>query len=89
MASRQLEENIDSKYNRILANHLGITYSEIGEMEWSLDTNESKDGHIYSYLFKFSDSCPNRIIKKVKDIDDNNVVDIEIGEYETKFVDVL
>ncbi|MCF6172083.1 MAG: hypothetical protein L3J66_14020 [Bacteroidales bacterium] len=64
MSNRQLEENREAKYDRILANHLGITYSEIGELEWAIDANKSRDEHIYSYLLKFSDGSPINITKK-------------------------
>jgi len=85
MGNRILEENREERYDRILSNHLGLTYNEIGALEWTLDTNESKDGHIYSYLLKFSDDCPNNAIKKVNGIDDNNVVELGVGEYDTLF----
>lgn len=69
MSSRQLDEMMEEKADRNLASHLGISYEELGELSWTIDTNESKDGLIYEYIVTFDESSPAEILEKISGID--------------------
>lgn len=55
MSNRQLEEMQEKLANQKLASVLGISYDELRELEWDIDTNESDDGLIYKYIVTFSE----------------------------------
>ena len=50
MSNRQLEEMQEELVNQKLASELGISYDELLELEWDIDTDESNDGLIYGYM---------------------------------------
>ena len=70
MMIERMQEQDDEK----LALLLGITYDELSETEWHIETNESKDGMIYNYVVYFEESSPKEILDKIKDLDENNQV---------------
>ncbi|MCI5208484.1 MAG: hypothetical protein D3910_06755 [Candidatus Electrothrix sp. ATG2] len=74
MSNRQLEEMQEEASDRKLAAELGISYEELCELEWDIDTNESDDGLVYSYVVTFSDSSPKDILDKVDGLEDGRVV---------------
>ncbi len=74
MSNRQLEEMQEEAFDRKLAVELGISYEELCELEWDIDTNESDDGLVYSYIVTFSDSSPKDILDKVDGLEDGRVV---------------
>ena len=74
MSNRQLEEKQGEMADRHLASELGITYEELSELEWDIDTNESKDGLVYGYIVTFTDSSPKKILDKIKGLEDGRVV---------------
>lgn len=55
---------------RKIADRLGISYYDLSELDYEIDTDESEDGLIYSYIIKFSDSSPLETLKKIKGIED-------------------
>jgi hypothetical protein len=44
---------------------LGISYDELCQLEWDVDTNESSDGLIYDYIYTFRDDSNLEILKKI------------------------
>lgn len=56
------QEKEDTK----LAERLGITYDELQETDWHMETDESRDGMVYGYVVYFHDG-PKSILKKLKD----------------------
>lgn len=85
IAKRYIEEVQEERHNRVLAEFLGISYEELCECEWDYDTNESKDGLIYSHLVCFRDSSPIQVLNKIKEIGDNLIVEIDPGTFDTLF----
>jgi hypothetical protein len=65
MSSRQLDERYDEEHDARLAEHLGLTVDELGALEPEIDTNESADGLIYSYILNFPRDAPKELLAKV------------------------
>jgi len=80
MNERRQEES-DKKLSLLL----GITYVELMSLNYRINTEESNDGGlIYNYILCFSDDSPKSILKKIKGIDDNNMVWLQPCEYEDR-----
>lgn len=56
-----------------LAQRLGITYDELIQTDWHIETDESNDGLIYQYIVYFEDG-PAEILAKIDGINDDNQV---------------
>jgi len=74
MSKRLLEEKQEEMADRKLAAALGISYSELCELDYEIDENTSSDGLIYNYIVTFSSSCPSTILSKISGINDNTVL---------------
>ena len=74
MSSRQLEELEEERLTKKLAKSIGIPHEEFVELDWYLDTDESKDGLVYSQLLRFRDNSPEHILNKIKGLDDTNTL---------------
>jgi hypothetical protein len=61
------------KDDEILAERLGITYDELLETEWYIETEESNDGMIYGYVVYFN-NAPKHILKKIRGLNSDNQV---------------
>jgi hypothetical protein len=78
-----LQEKQKDEY---LAKVLGITYDELQELDYDMDTEESNEGLINNYVITFSDDSPKEILSKIKNLDENNAVwippwDLENDDY--------
>lgn len=90
-------EQLQKKSDEHLADLLGITYDELNETEWYIDTDESKDGLIYSYVVYFSEDSPRHILDKIKGLDNANMVwlsphdfnDEEYYDYEEQYEAII
>lgn len=79
-----------------LAERLGITYDELRETDWHMETDESRDGLVYGYIVYFHDG-PKRILKKIKGLNSDNQVwfspfdfdDEEYYDYEDQYEAIL
>lgn len=67
--------------DKILAEKLGLTYDELCQTEWHMDTDMSKDGLIYGYVVHFEDG-PKEILDKIIGIDKDNQVWFNPNEFE-------
>ena len=74
MSNRQLEELEEERFIKKVAKIIGISYEQLGGLDWYLDTNESKDGFVYSQLIIFRDNNPKHILKRIKGLDDTNTL---------------
>ena len=74
LAKELLFERMQEKDDEKLASLLGITYDELIQTEWHIESNESKDGLVYGYVVYFNDDSPKHILNKIKEIDENNQV---------------
>jgi hypothetical protein len=69
---KELEiEMQEQESDRHLADLLGITFDELTELEYEIETDESKDGLVYNYRVEFDiDSSPKNILQKIKNLED-------------------
>jgi hypothetical protein len=82
MSSRQLDEILEEKSDRHLAEVLGITYEDLSQLDYDFYPDESRGGLINGQIIIFSDSSPKKILRKIKGIDDNNTVYLGLDEFE-------
>lgn len=73
-AKELLYEQMEQEEDEKLATLLNITYEELSQAEWHIETEESKDGLIFGYVVYFEDNSPKWILKKINGIDENNQV---------------
>lgn len=78
MSSRQLEEMQEEQAYRNIAEELGITYEELCQLDFEIDTNESNDGLVYEHIITFSDSSPQEILDKINGLRNGNTVRIQL-----------
>ncbi|HZK88244.1 MAG TPA: hypothetical protein VFC27_03735, partial [Anaerovoracaceae bacterium] len=57
-----------------LAKILGITYEQLMQLDYEIDTNESSDGLIYNYIVEFGDNDPKEILDKIIGLEDRKRV---------------
>lgn len=61
----------EQESDRHLADLLGITYDELTELDYEIETDESKDGLVYNYRVEFdTDNSPKNILQKIKNLED-------------------
>lgn len=65
MSSRQLEDRREQEQIEQLAEHLGLTMEEFDTLAPDIDTNESSDGMVYSYVLNFPRDAQKDILSKV------------------------
>lgn len=65
-----LEEMQEEARNRNLARILGITYEELGQLEYNIETDESDEGLIYQHRVEFSANSPKTILQKIGQLED-------------------
>lgn len=96
-AKEMYYEQLQQKDDENLAKLLGITYDELCETDWHMETDESKDGLVYGYVVYFEDSSPKHILDKIEGLDKDNQVwlsphdldDEEDYDYEEQFEAIL
>lgn len=80
--SERMIELQQEKSDRGLAKKLGITYEELLQVGYEIDTEESNDGLIYNYIIIFKDDAPRKILNKIQGIDKNNSVWFSPSEFD-------
>ena len=96
-AKEMYYERLQQKEDEDLAKLLGITYDELCETEWHIETDESKDGLVYSYVVYFEDSSPPHILDKIEGLDKDKQVwlspheleDEEYYDYEEQYEAII
>ena len=82
MSSRELE-GIEQEYaDQQLASLLEISYDDLSQLSWDIDTNESSDGLVYDYIVTFNDGSPKDILGKIKGIDNNNTARLPASSFD-------
>ncbi|MGZ2370403.1 hypothetical protein ACXR6G_11490 [Ancylomarina sp. YFZ004] len=74
----ELQETAEDRH---LAKILGISYEDLIELDWNIETDESEDGLIYYYYIEFDKNSPAEILSKIDRLDDDYHVRIESWEY--------
>ena len=78
MSSRQLEEMQQEQAERAIAEELGITYEELSQLSYDIDTSESNEGLIYEHIITFSDDSPQEILDKISGLENGNAVRVQL-----------
>lgn len=78
MSSRQLEEIQEDQGNREIASEIGITYEELCELDFEIDSNESSDGLIYEHIITFSEDSPQVVLDKITGLENGNMVRVQL-----------
>jgi len=72
--SERMIEMQNEKFDKEIAKKFGISYDELMELDYEKDPEESEDGLIYNYIFRFSDDAPREILDKIQGIDEDDCV---------------
>lgn len=64
------------EHDKKIATHIGITYDELTELDYSINENTSDDGVIYDIYISFGNDNPKKIMGKIKNLDSNNCVSL-------------
>ena len=68
----RINERQEEETNRELARRLGITLSEVSQLDFEFDEQTSNDGLVYDVLVVFSEQNPQAILSKITGLDSNN-----------------
>lgn len=79
-------ERENQRHEHNLADKLGITYDEFIDLDYSIETDESKDGIIYNYRIEFDlDNSPSHVIQKIKNLKDGRRVYFDPWELDEEY----
>lgn len=73
-ASEMMIERQQEEFEKKLADILGITFDELSEIGYKVETNESKDGLLYNYIIEFPDDSNPDILDKINGLEDRKRV---------------
>jgi len=65
-----------------LASKFGISYVELCQLDYEIETDESDDGVIYNYRIVFNERNPKSILQKISGLKSNNTVYMSTWEYD-------
>ncbi len=87
-AKKYWMEQQQQREDENLAKSLGLTYDELVETDWHIETFESRDGMVYEHVVYFSPDSPKEILDKIIGLDSDNQVRISpFDDYEVDFDD--
>ena len=72
-----------------LALELGISESDLEQLDYDVQTNESNDGLIYDYMLTFDDACPPEILEKIEGLSDDNTRWVSVNAFDEPQPDPL
>lgn len=75
----------DQAEERHLAKLLGISYNDLLQLEWRLESEKTIDGLIQRYRIDFSDSSPEGILDKIERLEDGYTVYLDPWELEAEY----
>lgn len=67
---------------RHLASKFGISYIELCQLDYEIESDESDDGVIYNYRVVFNKNNPKSILQKISGLDSNNTVYMSPWEFD-------
>lgn len=77
-----LEEEIDERdserYEKKLAELLGITYEDLLTTEYEVTDNIGEDDAVYEHILRFSDDSPRSVLDKIMGLNAENEITIPI-----------
>jgi hypothetical protein len=76
----------EQESDRRLADLLGITYDELAELDYEIETDQSKDGLIYNYRIEFDvENSPKHILSKIKNLKDGCRVYFQPWDFDEEY----
>ena len=72
-----------------LALELGISESDLGQLNYDVQANKSNDGLIYDYILTFDDACPPEILEKIEGLSDDNTIWVSVNAFDEPEPDPL
>lgn len=75
------DSTITPPVTSLFAAELGITNVELEYLDFEVSEKSSKDGLIYSYIVKFDDSCPLKILNKISGLE-NLTVEVSANAFD-------
>lgn len=81
-AKEKLFEMQEERSNRHLAETLGITYEELMQLEWSIETDASDDGLVYAHRIEFIENGNQEILEKIDGLEDGCRVYVSPCEFD-------
>jgi hypothetical protein len=79
------QEIQEQEYDRRIAKILDISYDELMELEWEIETDQNKDDLIFNYRIEFSEDSPKEILSKINRLDDGCRVYLQPWELDDEF----
>jgi hypothetical protein len=67
---RELEEHQAEELSKKVAESLGITFKELAETDWEIDTNSSDDHYL---IIKFGGTSSKKVLAKINGIENNQI----------------
>ena len=71
--------------DRRIAKILEISYDDLMELEYEIETDQSKDGLIYNYRIEFSEDSPKEILEKISRLEDGCRVYLQPWELDEEY----
>ncbi|MFD2784103.1 hypothetical protein [Hymenobacter rubripertinctus] len=76
----------EQESDRHLADLLGITYDELTELDYEIETDQSRDGLVYNYRIEFDiDNSPKDILSKIKNLEDGCRVYFQPWDFDEEY----
>lgn len=60
-----------------LALEFQLTFDEISELSFEIDTNESNDGLVYNHIVQFDEGCNQEVLDKIEGLNENRWINID------------
>jgi hypothetical protein len=76
MSSRLLEERQEREQAEAVAAALGISPSDLQELDWTIEPHESDDGVLYGYNIYFGQGSDPEILARIQGLTDGRWVRI-------------
>lgn len=79
--------DMENSYEEMrLANNLGISFTELRELSYTIDTIESIDGLVYNYVIEFdTQRSSEEVLYKISRLEDGSRVYLEPWEFDVSF----
>jgi len=76
-------DNYDARLVRRLASEFSIPESDMLQLNWELEPNESDDGLLYDYVLTFGSDCPQSILDRIQGVDETRSIRVDPSVFDT------
>lgn len=67
----------DTEQRKVLALEFDLTFDEISELDYEINTNMSEDDLQYNYIIQFYEGCDKEILAKIDGLDENLWINVD------------